>query len=334
VNGVSGWTGRRVLVTGAAGFIGSHLAEHLARSGADVRAFVRYTSRNDYGWLESLPNDALDHIEVFRGDLENPEAVGEAVAGCETVFHLGALIPIPYSYRHPREFVASNVVGTLNVLEALRRADDAPRLVHTSSSEVYGTTSSPAIDENHPLRPQSPYAATKVAADQLVLSYHRSFGTRAVLARPFNTFGPRQSARAVLPTIITQALTADVVNLGAVSTTRDFVYVSDTVAGFVACGDAPGVEGEILNFGTGIEIPVAKVVELVLGLVGRDLPVVTDDERLRPAGSEVERLIADSTKAHRLLGWQPQTTFEDALDATVDWFRANLDVYKASIYNV
>lgn len=329
----TGLDGRRVLVTGAGGFIGSHLVERLARDGADVRAFVRYTSRNQYGWLETLPGDLLEKVDIFRGDLENPEAVASAVAGCEIVFHLGALIPIPYSYLHPREFVSSNVVATLNVLEAVRRAE-TPRLVHTSTSEVYGTASSPAIDELHPLRPQSPYAATKVAADQLALSYHRSFGVPVVIARPFNTYGPRQSARAVLPTIITQALTGDVLSLGSVSTTRDFVYADDTVAGFVACGTASGIDGEVIHFGTGTDIPVGKVVEIVLDLVGRDLPVVTDEERLRPMNSEVERLLADPAKARRLLGWEPQVAFEDGLAVTVDWFRRHLDLYKPSIYNL
>jgi len=208
-----------VLVTGAGGFIGSHLAEHLARAGARVRAFVRYTSRGEHGWLDVAQPDVADAIEVFRGDLVNPEAVARAVAGCEVVFHLGALIPIPYSYLHPREFVTANVVGTLNVLEAARHEEPA-RIIHTSTSEVYGTARTVPIDEEHPLHPQSPYAASKVAADQLALSFKRSFGTPVVVARPFNTYGPRQSARAVIPTIITQALARDVIELGATSPTR------------------------------------------------------------------------------------------------------------------
>src|SRR5947208_592478 len=240
------WSGRRVLVTGAGGFIGSHLAETLARAGASVRAFVRYTSRGDHGWLELADPQLAEAIEVFRGDLANPEAVANALSGCEFVFHLGALIPIPYSYRHPREFVTANVVGTLNLLEAARQGKPA-RIVHTSTSEVYGTAQAIPIDEEHPLHPQSPYAATKVAADQLALSFQRSFGTPVVIARPFNTYGPRQSARAVIPTIVTQALARDVIELGALSPTRDFLFVDDTVAGLLRCAEAQGVEGEVVN---------------------------------------------------------------------------------------
>lgn len=332
-NGMSGWMGRRVLVTGAAGFIGSHLVERLAGAGADVRAFVRYTSRNEYGWLETLDAGLLGQVEMFRGDLENPEAVSAAVAGCEVVFHLGALIPIPYSYRHPREFVSSNVVGTLNILEAARRVE-VPRIVQTSTSEVYGTAQTPMIDEAHPLHPQSPYAATKVASDQLALSYWRSFATPVVIARPFNTFGPRQSARAVIPTIITQALQGDSVELGATTTTRDFVYVDDTVSGFVRCGEAPGVEGEVLNLGTGTDVSVAEVVRIVLRILGSRAVVTTAKERLRPARSEVERLIADWSKAERMLDWRPEVSLEDALGRTVAWFRQNSHLYKASLYNV
>src|SRR2546427_3167181 len=242
----NGWSGKRVLVTGAGGFIGSHLAETLARAGADVRAFVRYTSRGDHGWLELADPELAGAIEVFRGDLANPEAVAGALASREVVFHLGALIPIPYSYRHPREFVTANVVGTLNVLEAARQGKPA-RIVHTSTSEVYGTAQAIPIDEEHPLHPQSPYAATKVAADQLALSFQRSFGTPVVIARPVNTYGPRQSARAVIPTIVTQALARDVIELGALSPTRDFTYVGDTVAGLLRCAEADGVVGEVIN---------------------------------------------------------------------------------------
>jgi len=230
------------LVTGAAGFIGSHTVERLVREGANVRAFVRYNSRNDYGWLEEGAFDLERDLEIFRGDLANPEAVAGAVRDVDTVIHLGALIPIPYSYRHPREFVSANVEGTLNVLEACR-GHEIRRLVHTSTSEVYGTPETVPIAETHPLRPQSPYAATKVAADQIALSYHRSFGLSLVVARPFNTFGPRQSARAVIPTILSQALTRDRIELGSLDPTRDFVYVEDTVAGILACAEASAADG-------------------------------------------------------------------------------------------
>jgi NAD dependent epimerase/dehydratase len=327
------WSGRQVLVTGAGGFIGSHLAELLARAGANVRAFVRYTSRGDHGWLEDADPEAAKAIEVFRGDLANPEAVSDAMRGCEVVFHLGALIPIPYSYRHPREFVTANVEGTLNVLEAARRGERA-RIVHTSTSEVYGTAQTVPIDEEHRLHPQSPYAASKVAADQLALSFQRSFGTPVVVVRPFNTYGPRQSARAVIPTIVTQAISRDVVELGATSPTRDFLYVEDTALGMVRCAEAEGVEGEVINLGTGTEVSIAEIAERVMRLLGHDVPVELDKSRLRPQDSEVERLVADTTKAKDLLGWEPSVDLDDGLQRTVDWLTRSVDAYKTSIYNV
>jgi NAD dependent epimerase/dehydratase len=329
----SRWSGRKVLVTGAGGFIGSHLAELLAREGASVRAFVRYTSRGDHGWLEDVAPEAAEAIEVFRGDLANPEAVQGAMSGCDAVFHLGALIPIPYSYRHPREFVTANVEGTLNVLEAARREEPA-RIVHTSTSEVYGTAQCVPIDEEHPLRPQSPYAASKVGADQLALSYQRSFGTPVVVARPFNTYGPRQSARAVIPTIATQALAREVVELGATSPTRDFLYVEDTAAGIVACSEADGVEGEVVNLGTGSEISIGDLAERILELTGRDVSVSLDEKRLRPPDSEVERLVADVTKGRRLLEWEPCVDLDEGLRRTVEWLSGSLEAYKPSLYNV
>jgi NAD dependent epimerase/dehydratase len=323
----------QVLVTGAGGFIGSNLVEHLVQQGARVRAFVRYNSRNDFGRLETLSRDVLDEVDIFTGDLTNPEAVGGAVAGCETVLHLGALVPIPYSYRHPREFVAANVSGTLNVLEASRRAS-VNRIVHVSSSEVYGTAQTVPISESHPLRPQSPYAATKVGADQLALSFWSSFGSPVVVARPFNTFGPRQSARAVIPTIISQALARDKIELGEVSTTRDFLFVEDTAKGLVRCSEAPGVEGAIFNLGTGKEWSVADVVERVLGILDVDVPVETSPDRMRPPNSEVERLVADWSKAEAALSWSPQVEFEDGLRRTISWVESFLPLYKPEIYNV
>jgi NAD dependent epimerase/dehydratase len=327
------WTGRRVLVTGAGGFIGSHLAEALVREGASVRAFVRYTSRGDHGWLEAAEPELVRELEIFRGDLVNPDAVAGAVRDRDVVLHLGALIPIPYSYVHPREFVAANVTGTLNVVEAARRTG-VERIVQTSSSEVYGTAQKIPIDEEHPLHPQSPYAATKVGADQLALSYQRSFGTPVVIVRPFNTFGPRQSARAVIPTIVSQALSRDVVELGATGTTRDFLYVADTVAGIMACGATPGIEGEVINLGTGVEVPISEVVERVLRLLGREVPVALDEERLRPPDSEVERLVADITKAGTLLSWVPEVDLDEGLRRTIEWLTGSLGAYKPTIYNV
>jgi NAD dependent epimerase/dehydratase len=327
------WSGRRVLVTGAGGFIGSHLAEALVHAGASVRAFVRYNSRGEYGWLEHSEPEVLREIDVFRGDLANPEALVGAVDGQEVVFHLGALIPIPYSYRHPREFVTANVVGTLNVLEAAR-GEQVDQIVVTSSSEVYGTAMTIPIDEQHPLHPQSPYAATKVGADQLALSYHSSFGTPVVIARPFNTFGPRQSARAVIPTIVTQALSGKTIELGVTATTRDFLYVADTVRGILRCGSADGVDGEVINLGTGTETSVMDVVDRVGRLLEREIAVALDVERVRPADSEVERLVADPTRARALLAWEPEIDLEEGLLRTIDWMSNSMSFYKTSIYNV
>jgi len=325
------WSGRPVLVTGAGGFIGSHLAESLVRAGAEVRAFVRYNSRGDHGWLEV--SELADDIEIFRGDLTNPEAVGGAMEGREVVFHLGALIPIPYSYRHPREFVAANVEGTLNVVEAARRTEPA-RIVHTSTSEVYGTAQRVPIDEEHPLHPQSPYAATKVGADQVALSFQRSFGTPVVVVRPFNTYGPRQSARAVIPTIITQALSREVIELGATDPTRDFLFVEDTARGMIRSAEAHGVEGEVINLGTGTEISIGELGQRVLRQLGKEVPVELDETRLRPQDSEVERLVADTTKAKRLLTWEPEIDLDEGLRRTTEWLTGSLGAYKASIYNV
>lgn len=327
------WGGRRVIVTGAGGFIGSTLVELLVSEGARVRAFVRYNSRGDHGWLDDLVPDVLSEVDVYAGDLQNPEAVTTAVEGCDAVLHLGALIPIPYSYKHPREYVFANVDGTINVLEASRRAD-VERVVQVSSSEVYGTAQTVPIEETHRLYPQSPYAATKVAADQLALSYHRSFETPVVIARPFNTFGPRQSARAVIPTIITQALARDRIELGSLSPTRDFTFVTDTAAGIAACAAVDGIEGEIFNFGTGKEHVVGDVVTAVLALTGRDLPVVVANERQRPADSEVERLLADASKARARLGWAPTVAFEGGLERTIEWISRSLDAYRPDEYTV
>lgn len=327
------WAGRRVLVTGAGGFIGSHLVELLLARGATVRGFVRYNSRNDRGWLDRLDPSLAGEVEIFAGDFVNPDAVANAMAGCDTVLHLGALIPIPYSYQHPREFVETNVVGTLNVLETARRTD-VGRIVHVSTSEVYGSAQSVPIPEEHRLHPQSPYAATKVGADQLALSYARAFDVPVVLARPFNTYGPRQSARAVIPTIITQALTRDRIELGALAPTRDFLYVTDTAAGIARCAEAEDAVGEVFNLGTGRELSVGELVEQVLAALGKELPLVVADERLRPPGSEVDRLCASTEQARERLRWEPAVPFEEGLRRTIGWIAASLDAYKTTIYNV
>ena len=327
------WTGCRVLVTGAGGFIASHLVEFLVARGATVRAFVRYNSRGDCGWLDRLDRQLADDVEVFIGDLVNPEAVATAVSGCETVLHLGALIPIPYSYRHPREFVETNVVGTLNVLEAARRTHVA-RIVQVSSSEVYGSAQIVPMTEEHVLHPQSPYAATKVGADQLALSYASSFGLPVVIARPFNTFGPRQSTRAVIPTIVTQALTRDRIELGSTETTRDFMYVADTAAGIARCAEVEDVVGEVFNLGTGAETSIGDVVERVFAATGKELPVVIVEERLRPAESEVDLLCASVDKARARLGWEASVPFDEGLGRTIEWISGSLDAYKPTIYSV
>jgi dTDP-glucose 4,6-dehydratase len=322
-----------VLVTGAGGFIGSHLAETLTRSGAKVRAFVRYNSRNDLGWLEDVDPAVLAEIEIFRGDLINPEAVTNAVEGQDTVLHLGALIPIPYSYQHPREFVDANVTGGMNMFEACRRLG-VRRLVHTSSSETYGTAQRVPIDEDHPMNAQSPYAATKVGADQLALSYKGSFDLPVVVVRPFNTYGPRQTARAVIPTIISQALARDTISLGSVETTRDFVFVADTVAGMMRCAEVDGIEGEVINLATGTEVTIAEVVRRVLAMLGKELPVAEDANRVRPADSEVERLLGDPTKARRLLDWEATVELDEGLRRVAEWMGTSLSKYKTTQYNV
>ena len=327
------WSGRKVLVTGAAGFIGSHLVEALVNAGAKVRAFVRYNSRNDYGWLERCGREITAEIEIFRGDLLNPEAVADALDACDCVLHLGALIPIPYSYRHPREFVLANTVGSLNILEAARRAE-VRRIVHVSTSEVYGTPEYVPIDEAHPLNAQSPYAASKVGADQLALSYHFAFDLPVVIARPFNTFGPRQSGRAVIPTIITQALSGSEIRLGSMHPTRDFLYVLDTVRGLMRCAEVNSLEGDVINFGTGEETSVGEIAELILNELGIEKCISSVTERIRPPRSEVQRLVADAGKARSLLDWSPSVSLADGLRQTIEWLAESVDVYKPSIYNV
>jgi NAD dependent epimerase/dehydratase len=306
------------LVTGAGGFIGSHLVEELCRRGTDVTALVRYTSRGHRGWLTELDHEYQDQVEVVLGDVRDPDQMRVCLEGCDTVFHLAALIGIPYSYVSPRQNFETNVLGTLNVLEGARIAG-VRRLIHTSTSEVYGTAQYVPIDENHPLVGQSPYAASKIAADQLTLSYARSFELPAVIVRPFNTFGPRQSMRAVIPTIVTQALWSDRIRLGALQTTRDFTFVRDTAAGFIQAALASGVEGEVFNLGHGEHISIEELVDLVRGLVDRDLPIEREDVRLRPPASEVERLVSDATGARQRLGWEPTTSLGDGLRQTVDW---------------
>lgn len=330
---VSDWTGKRVLVTGAGGFIGSHLVEELVRRGGRVRGMVRYNARGDRGALEWIDRGLAEEVEVFVGDLRDAESVDDAVRETEVVFHLGALIAIPYSYANPRSFFESNVIGTLNVAVASRRHEIA-RLVHTSTSEVYGTAQQVPITETHPLSAQSPYAASKIGADQLVASFHRTFALPAAILRPFNTFGPRQSARALLPTIVSQALAGGPVHLGSLTPRRDLTFVGDTVEGFLALASSDRAIGEALQLGTGEDPSVAEVVELVSEVLGRPLEVVQEERRLRPPGSEVERLISSPERMRRLTGWEPRTSLRDGIAALVSYVGTHPDRYRVDEYAV
>ena len=323
--------GSRVLVTGAGGFIGSHLVEALLNQRAQVRAFVRYNSRGDPGLLRLLSPDLQARIEVVAGDLRDREAVQGALDGCELVFHLGALISIPYSYLHPVEVAETNFLGTLNVLLA-SRAVGLQRLVHASSSEVYGTAQQVPISEAHPLQGQSPYSASKIGADKLVESFVCSYGLPAVTVRPFNTYGPRQSARAVIPTIITQALRRSQIHIGNVDTVRDFTYVTDTVEGLLLAARAPAADGQVYNLGTGHEIRIGELVRMIADIIGRPAEVTVDPERMRPEKSEVMRLVSDNSAARAELRWSPQVGLQNGLTMTVAWMGQHLDLYESGRY--
>lgn len=331
---------RKILVTGADGFIGSRLTEALVRQGHEVCAFTLYNSFSSWGWLDHCAADVRGEFEVFQGDVRDPNGVRTAMKGCDTVLHLAALVAIPYSYHSPDTYVETNVKGTLNVLQAARDIGIS-RLVHTSTSEVYGTARFVPITEEHPLQGQSPYSATKIAADQLAYSFYASFGLPVVIARPFNTYGPRQSARAVIPTIITQIANGQRrIKLGSISPTRDFSYVGDTVAGFVAAMQSNAGVGEVVNFGSNFEISIGDTVSLIAEVMQAEIEIEADEARLRPANSEVERLLADNSKAKQLFGWSPayggREGFARGLKKTVDWFTlpTNLAGYKADVYNV
>ena len=327
------WKNRNVLVTGSGGFIGSHLVEKLIAEGANVRALVRYNSKGDVGHLSRLSEEAFSQLDIVAGDLRDLTAITTAMEGVHTVLHLGALIAIPYSYKHPANVVDANVIGTMNVLLAARQTK-VERVVHTSTSEVYGTALRVPIDENHPLQGQSPYSASKIAADKLAESFYRSYDLPVVTLRPFNTYGPRQSTRAVIPTIITQALTQDFVRLGNLDATRDLTYVSDTVEGFLCAGSVPGIEGGTFNLGVGSEISVGQLAEKIISLVGRKVEIQLDSSRLRPLKSEVERLLSDNRRAKEKLGWSPCVSLEEGLTRTIEWISANLSLYRPSIYQL
>lgn len=333
-------TAKKILVTGADGFIGSHLTEELIRQGFNVRAFVFYNSFNSYGWLDHTDEEIRNSMEVFTGDIRDPHGVREAMKGCQVVFHLAALIAIPFSYHSPDTYIDTNVKGTLNVVQAARELG-VEKVVHTSTSEVYGTAKYVPIDENHPLQGQSPYSASKIGADQIAFSYFSSFGTPITIIRPFNTYGPRQSNRAVIPTIITQLMTGlTQVRLGATHPTRDFNFISDTVQGFIKAAQSEQTVGQVINIGSNFEISIGETVEAIAEIMGVEVDVVTDEQRLRPERSEVERLWADNSKAKLLMGWEPayggKNGFRRGLKETIQWFGKpdNLKIYKVHQYTI
>ncbi len=334
--------GKNILITGAGGFIGSRLAEKLVQSGAKLRVFIRYNSRADTGLLQFLAPGIFDQIDIVFGDLRDGDAIEKAAqwdgGSIDLIFHLAALISIPYSYLHPVETIESNLLGTLNVLQACRK--NGGKLVHTSTSEVYGTALKVPIDENHPLQGQSPYSASKIGADKLVEAYFKSFNVSSLTIRPFNTYGPGQSARAIIPTIISQALTQEKLKLGSLNTMRDFTYLDDTVNGFMLGGEKlllsgqnSSILGEVINLGSGSEITIGEIAHMILGILDRvDMPILTDVERLRPEKSEVMRLLADNSKAEKLLGWVPQIPLLQGLERTISWIRAHPKLYRPEVY--
>lgn len=327
------WTERKVLVTGAGGFIGSHLVEALVSQGATVRVFVRYNSRASLGLLHQIDESVRSKLEVVFGDLRDLAAVEGAVRGINRIFHLGALIAIPYSYVHPIEVVETNVMGTLNILQAARSMG-VERVIHTSSSEVYGTALHVPIEEAHPLQGQSPYSASKIGADKIAESYYCAYNLPVVTLRPFNTYGPRQSTRAIIPSLITQALSSDTIRIGNLETRRDLTYVSDTVQGFLRVAQVDGIEGETFNLGTGQEVSIAELAEEIFTLMGKSPKLEVEPARLRPEKSEVQRLLSDNRRARQRLGWLPQVGLRDGLLKTIDWISDNLSLYQTGIYQI
>jgi len=323
------WSEKKVLVTGAGGFIGSHLTERLVELGAEVSALVRYTSTGTWGWLDHSP--LKDQINVSLGDVLDQDAVLRLMDGIDTVFHLAALIGIPYSYHAPLSYVRTNIEGSVNILQSAMRCN-VQRVIQTSTSEVYGSAQTVPISEDHPLQGQSPYSATKIGADKIAESFYLSVGLPVVIVRPFNTYGPRQSARAVIPTIITQALRESAINLGNLEPTRDLNYVADTVEGFIKAAEASNAIGQVINLGTGREVSIGKLAETILSMMGKRLPVLSEDTRVRPKGSEVDRLCADNTKAKEILGWEPKYTLEEGLRHTIEWLSENHEQYRSDVY--
>jgi dTDP-glucose 4,6-dehydratase len=322
----------KVLVTGAGGFIGSHLTEELVRQGEEVRALVRYNSRDERGLLEDLPREIQSQIEVVPGDLKDPDGMKKALKGCSKVFHLGALIAIPYSYIHPFDFIQTNTVGTAHLLNACLEQGTLERVIHTSTSEVYGTAQYVPIDEKHPLQAQSPYAASKIAADKLAESYYLSFGLPIAILRPFNTFGPRQSLRAIIPTILSQAMSDQKIRLGNISPRRDFLFVKDTVRGFIQLGKCEEAVGKVVNIGTGTNLSIEAMVTKILHLMGKRGEIVVEDQRVRPEKSEVMQLLSDTRLAQKLFQWAPRYSLEEGLRETMEWYQKNLSRFKIGSY--
>lgn len=321
------WSKKKVLVTGAGGFIGSHLTERLIDLGADVKCFVRYNSRNDWGLLEIIPQEKLDSLEIVSGDLKDFDAVKGAAKDVDVIFHLGSLISIPYSYNRPRDTIENNISSTLNILTAARDLG-VEKIVHTSSSEVYGTALYVPIDEKHPLQGQSPYSASKIGADKIAESFYCAFDLPVAIIRPFNTYGPRQSARAIIPTIIAQAIEQEKIKLGSLFPTRDYTYVNDTVNGFIKVAESDKSIGEVINIGSNFEVSMGELAQKISSLLNKKIDIVQDSSRVRPLKSEVKRLWCDNAKARRLLNWEPQVSLEEGLQKTIDWISENKNLIK------
>jgi len=327
------WHKTKVFITGAGGFIGSHLTERLVHLGGEVTCFVKYNSRNDIGLLKFINGEALKKIKIIQGDLLDPVGIKNAMKGVDIVFHLGALISIPYSYVFPYNVVSVNIIGTMDIMLAALELG-IKRVVHTSTSEVYGTAQYVPIDEKHPLQGQSPYSASKIGADKLVESFYRTYGLPVVTIRPFNTYGPRQSARAVIPTIISQALTRKKIVLGSLSTTRDFTFVEDTVEGFIKIAESADISGETINIGSGYEISIGDLAKKIASIIGKRIKIISDQKRIRPDKSEVERLICSSEKAQKLIGWKAKTSLDEGLSKTINWIEKNSFLYSPDEYRI
>ncbi|PRR75460.1 NAD-dependent 4,6-dehydratase LegB [Clostridium thermopalmarium] len=329
------WKGKKVLVTGAEGFIGSHLTERLVELGANVTALVQYNSFNNWGWIDTFDKNVKDSINVITGDIREYDNVKRMVKGQQVIMHLAALIAIPYSYLSPMAYVRTNVEGTTNILEACREEDNIERIVHTSTSETYGTALYVPIDEKHPMQGQSPYSASKIGADKMAESFYRSFNLPIVTLRPFNTYGPRQSARAVIPTIISQVLAGKKeIKLGSLTPTRDFNYVKDTAEAFIKVAESDKTIGEVINAGSNYEISIGDTAQKIIDIIGADVKIVCDEERIRPEKSEVNRLWADNTKIKKLTNWAPRYTLDEGLKETIEWIKNNMQYFKTDIYNV